>query len=191
MTRRTPALLLAVAAAVALSACAHSSGTATSTQRSPATVGLGADPTEPSPADSGAQTDSGTQNGGGTRSTPTPTPSRATGGGPQIVFFTVTRKPACPVVPTKDNPQGYPPQPVTISWKVTGASGVGLSVDQPNFFAQYHKGSYRDYSGSEGSETLSFPCDTTKNTSTHTYTINTLGANSAGKTITVSTPSHP
>jgi hypothetical protein len=63
-----------------------------------------------------------------------------------------------------------PAVPVIISWKVTGATGVELSVDNPNLVGAY--GSY----GPEGTETFMFSCGGEVNSvETHTYTIYTSG----------------
>ncbi len=124
---------------------------------------------------------------GGTGSTRSPEPS-----GPRIVYFKVTSKPACPVVGTSAAPFSAPGQPVTLAWKVTGASGVALSIDDPGFFDAHHTGSYQDY-GNEGTVTLAFGCgDTSKPQTTHRYTINTMGgSDSAAKTISVTVPTQP
>jgi hypothetical protein len=125
----------------------------------------------------------------GSRGTPSPstgTTSGNSGGGPQIVYFKVAQQPLCPIVGTSAAPYSRPEQPVRLAWKVTGASGIALSIDDPTFFQQHHSGTYGSY-GTQGTIDLSFPCatNTTKRTTTHTYTINTLGGNSKGKTISV------
>ena len=179
-----------MASVLALAGCAHPAGVGNANPRGSGQAGFGAvngDSPGPNPYagdPTGTQTNnSNTGNGnGGTTTTRSPNPSPARTG-PQIVSFTVAKKPSCPVVGTPDNPQSYPGQPVTISWKISGASGVTLSIDGP--------GKYRDYDGLQGSETLSFPCDTSRPTSTHTYTIRTFGGNAVTKTITVSAQSNP
>lgn len=192
MTRRTRTPIWIVASVLALAGCAHPAGVGNANPRSSGQGGFGAvgggslgpnpyagDPTATQTNNS--NTGNGTGNGGGTTTrSPSPSPART---GPQIISFSVTKRPSCPVIGTPDAPQSYPGQPVTISWKISGASGVTLSVDGP--------GKYRDYDGSQGSEILSFPCDTDKPTTTHTYTIRTLGGNAVTKTITVSAPSKP
>jgi hypothetical protein len=130
-----------------------------------------------------------TGNGGRTNASPSASASAATGA--KIVYFKVTHQPACPVVGTADAPFSAPGQDVTIAWKVTGATGVALSVDNPNYYASNNQGSYGSY-GAESSQTLGFGCDTSKPNSTHTYTINTTGGGaSKSMTITVTVPSSP
>src|SRR5260221_10869417 len=56
---------------------------------------------------------------------------------PRIVYFKVVQKPKCPEGTAVKRADAVP---VIISWKVTGAKGVALSVDNPN-----QVGSYGDY----------------------------------------------
>ncbi len=172
---------------LALAGCAK--GAATTAGGTPggegglSTVAGGAG-TSPSPAGS-----AGTSQGTGTP-TPSPAPDSAPAG-PKIILFSVTAQPACPVVPSSAAPYSSPGRDITITWKTAGATGVALSIDSPDFFAQYGSGSYASYPA-QGSETIAFPCDTSQRNSTHTYTINTLGGGpSVAKTITVSVPSQP
>lgn len=165
----------------------------------PSTTGAGAGQSpDPLTGNVGDVSGSGGPNPSGTpTSTPT-THSTTTGSGggggnsgPQIVYFRVSSKPACPVVGTADAPFSTPGQDITLEWKVTGASGIALSIDDPNFFKNNHSGSWDNY-GKQDHVTLSFPCDTSKPTSTHTYTLDTLGGSPyKEKTITVSTQSNP
>ena len=172
---------------LALAGCAHHGGGSPAAQSSgqAGIVALDSQSPSPTPTATSTQANGSTGNGGsnsgngnGNQYSPSPTPT-----GPRIISFVVANKPSCPVVGTPDNPKSYPGQPVTIAWKISGATGVTLSVDGP--------GAYRDYNGKQGSETLSFGCDTSQRTSTHTYTITTLGPNSVAKTLTVSALSNP
>jgi hypothetical protein len=161
--------------AFALAACGHS-GT---TGPSGGAGALGAGPSASASASGAGAL--------GAAGTPSPgTTSGNSGKGPQIAYFKVTQQPLCPITGTSDAPYSRKEQPVRLAWKVTGASGIALSIDDPDFFKQHHSGTYGSY-GAEGTVELSFPCSTdpNKRTVTHTYTINTLGDNSKGKTISV------
>jgi hypothetical protein len=189
--RRPRSRVLGVCAAIGvaalafapLAACATgSTGTPdarTSTNPSaPASGGLGALDGAPGGGPAGQPNPAGQPSASTTRSraaSPKPTA--------QIVSFTVTRQPACPVVGTPDAPFSAPGQDIAIEWKVTGATRVALSVD---------KGLYQTYDGIHGTATISFPCDTNQPMTTHTYTINTLGGGtSRSKTLTVTKQSNP
>jgi hypothetical protein len=82
--------------------------------------------------------------------------------GPQIVYFRFRQQPKC---------TASGPQPAIIEWKVSGATGVALSVDNPGVV-----GSYRKYSGTTGSETLHVSCQPAGGTESHVYTIYTTGS---------------
>jgi hypothetical protein len=81
--------------------------------------------------------------------------------GPQIVYFRFHQQPKC---------TASGPQPAVVEWKVSGATGAALSVDNPGIV-----GSYRTYSGTTGSETLYVSCAPGK-TESHVYTIYTTGS---------------
>jgi hypothetical protein len=81
--------------------------------------------------------------------------------GPQIVYFRFRQQPKC---------TASGPQPAIVEWKVSGATGAALSVDNPGIV-----GSYRKYSGTTGSETLYVSC-APGNTESHVYTIYTTGS---------------
>jgi hypothetical protein len=126
----------------------------------------------------------------GTGATPS-AGSGSTGGGgqqqsgPQIVFFKVTQQPQCEAIGTTDAPYKQPAIPVRLSWKVTGAAGVALSVDDPGSYKRTHYGSFGSY-GAEGTVEINFTCQASSGRTTkHTYTIDTLGDNSKEKTISV------
>jgi len=127
---------------------------------------------------------------------PSNSPTRSHGTSPkptaQIVYFKITSQPACPVVGTPDAPFSAPGQDITIEWRVTGATSVALSVDNPDYFQQNHTGSYQTYDGTHGTATISFPCNTSQPMTTHKYTINTVGGGSSkSKTLTVTKQSNP
>ena len=99
--------------------------------------------------------------------TPRTTDPGTTAVGPQIVQFKVTQQPRCPEGTAVVR---APSVPVRISWKVTGAGGVALSVDNPDLVGAY--GNYE----TEGSLEFTFSCGgPIGSTETHTYTINTFG----------------
>jgi hypothetical protein len=184
MTRRTPAVvLLAPIAVLALAACAHSPTSAADSRRPPAVAGLGADSTAPSPDSAGTPTVSG-----GDQSTPNSTPTHSkpsgsgTGGGtgPQIVSFTATGA-VCPVEAKPGAPYSQPGQ-VTIAWKVSGADGVDLFMDQ---------GLWRSYTGQQGSDTLPFACPDTTKANTHTFTLKVKNHAGVSKTISATAKPNP
>jgi hypothetical protein len=98
---------------------------------------------------------------------PTSTTPSATTSGPRIVSFKITQQPKCPEGTAVFR---APAVPARIAWKVTGAGGVALSVDNPNLVGAY--GNYE----TEGSLEFTFSCGgPVGSTETHTYTINTFG----------------
>ncbi len=98
---------------------------------------------------------------------PSAPPSASSQTGPRIVYFKVTQQPRCPEGTAVFR---APAVPVIISWKVTGATGVALSVDNPDLVGAY--GRY----GPEGTETFTFSCGGEVNSiETHVYTIYTTG----------------
>ncbi len=83
------------------------------------------------------------------------------------MYFKVTQKPRCPEGTAVFR---APAVPVTIVWKVTGATGVALSVDNPGLVGAY--GTY----GPEGTESFTFSCGgEVGSIETHVYTIYTTG----------------
>jgi hypothetical protein len=132
--------------------------------------------------------------GGTTTPTGAPTTKASSASGPQIVFFRVTQQPACPFTPSSDAPfTGAPAQDIKVAWKVSGGvTKVALSIDDPTFFDRLGSGSWQTYDGTTHEEDLPFACDGSHPTSTHKYTINTIGGGqSVSQTLTVSIPSHP
>jgi hypothetical protein len=114
-------------------------------------------------------------------------PGKSTGthnggtGSAHIVSFTVVQQPRCPSGTTKYE---TPAVPAKISWKVSGATGIALSVDDPE-----RVGSYGSY-GAEGTLEFTFSCGgPVGSTETHTYTLTTTGGSGhpKSKTLTVST----
>jgi hypothetical protein len=102
-------------------------------------------------------------------------------GGAQIVSFEVVQQPRCASGTTAYE---TPAVPLKIKWKVTGATGVALSVDDPN-----RVGSYGSY-GPEETMEFTFSCGgAVGSTETHKYTIHTTGGSgqAKSKTVTVST----
>jgi hypothetical protein len=102
-------------------------------------------------------------------------------GGAEIISFTVVQQPRCASGTTKFE---TPAVPAKISWKVTGATGVALSVDDP-----HRVGSYGSY-GLEETMEFTFSCGgAVGSTETHKYTITTTGGSGEpkSKTLSVST----
>jgi hypothetical protein len=112
----------------------------------------------------------------------------AGGSAAQIVSFRATQQPLCPIKGTSDAPFSQQARPVTLTWKVTGARGIALSIDMPDFYKTNHTGSYGSY-GSTGTLSVNFSCDDTKQRTSHTYTLNTLSDPSKARSITVSAQS--
>lgn len=100
---------------------------------------------------------------------------------PRIESFTVVSEPSCPVVGTPDAPFSSPGAGVVIAWKISGAEGAAISVDNPGVYASYGG----DYPAT-GQLELSFPCDGGSGETTHTYTVWPKGAEGVSKTLTVS-----
>jgi hypothetical protein len=103
------------------------------------------------------------------------------GHGAQIVSFEVVQHPRCASGTTKYE---TPAVPLKITWTVSGATGVALSVDDPN-----RVGSYGNY-GVEETMEFTFSCGgAVGSTETHKYTIHTTGGSgqAKSKTLTVST----
>jgi hypothetical protein len=102
-------------------------------------------------------------------------------GGAQIVSFEIVQQPRCASGTTKYE---TPAVPLKIRWKVAGATGVALSVDDP-----HRVGSYGSY-GLEETMEFTFSCGgAVGSTETHKYTITTTGGSGEpkSKTLTVST----
>jgi hypothetical protein len=106
-------------------------------------------------------------------------PAASQTSGTQIVYFRVKQQPKC-----EEGTDVYrsPAVPAIIEWKVTGATKVALSVDNPNLV-----GAYQTYDGTQGSETFTFSCGgPAGSTETHQYTINTIGGGTKKMTISAS-----
>ncbi|WP_132126443.1 hypothetical protein [Actinocrispum wychmicini] len=101
------------------------------------------------------------------------------------VSISVVRQPTCPVHGTPDAPFSSPGTDVIISWKVTGASGAAVAVDNPNIYGAY--GMY----DATGQLTLAFGCSGTTGKTTHTYTVWSAGVKDVSKTISVSATNNP
>ncbi|MGH3858795.1 hypothetical protein [Actinokineospora sp.] len=142
-------------------------------------------------------TDAAKPNGGGAHTTTRATPPRTTTHhtttttsrpptGPVIVSFTVVQKPSCPINGTPDAPYSKPGTPVIIAWKITGADGAAIAVDNPTLYGAYGK----DYPAT-GQLELSFPCSSTAGQTTHKYTVWPKDAKTVSKTLTVSAQNNP
>jgi hypothetical protein len=112
-------------------------------------------------SDAAGQTGGGSGTGGDNQGTGQGGQGTHQDNGPQIVYFRFRQQPKC---------TASGPQPAIIEWKVSGATGVALSVDNPGIV-----GSYRKYSGITGSETLYVSCQPGGSES-HVYTIYTTGS---------------
>ncbi|MFG2045562.1 hypothetical protein [Dactylosporangium sp. NPDC048998] len=98
---------------------------------------------------------------------PTPTKQSKSKGDTKIVEFKIVQQPKCPEGTAVYRADAVP---VIIKWKVNGATGVGLSVDNPELPA-----SYGNYPAS-GTETFTFSCGgPVGSVETHTYSITTTG----------------
>jgi hypothetical protein len=194
MKPRTPATIcLLLAGTLGLAGCAHAAGSTTSgDHKNPASAGFGAVSADPSSSDVYGDTSGGQGNGGGNGSgngngggiggghgSPSPSPAYT---GPRIISFTA-KGAVCPVNAKPGAPYSSPGK-VTIAWKISGATGVTLSMDH---------GLWGTYDGTEGSQEIPFQCDNSKaQTVTHTYTLDTKGGSpKASKTISASAPSNP
>ncbi|CRK57439.1 hypothetical protein [Alloactinosynnema sp. L-07] len=113
-------------------------------------------------------------------STPITTPA-----GAAVVSLEVVQRPSCPINGTPDAPFSKPGTPVIIKWKVTGADGAAIAVDNPGTYGAYGS----DYAAS-GQLELSFPCSATAGSTTHKYTVWPKGFKSISRTITVSAPNN-
>jgi hypothetical protein len=191
-TRTRTILTLVGVAAFALSGCARLRHDGADGSDDPGSDSSGVGMTAGQPSGGADTVGNQSGNGGKTHGSPSASASAsAAASGAQIVYFKVTHQPACPVVATADAPFSAPGQDLTIAWKVTGATGVALSVDNPNYYASNNRGSFGSY-GPEQSQTIGFGCDTSVPNSTHKYTINTTGGGaSKSMTITVTVPSSP
>ncbi|WP_436497550.1 hypothetical protein [Actinokineospora sp. HUAS TT18] len=135
----------------------------------------------------------GSGGSGGTTTTkpPTKTTTRphttttTTHAGAAVVSLEVVQKPACPINGTPDAPFSKPGVPVIIKWKVTGADGAAIAVDNPGTYGAYGS----DYAAS-GQLELSFPCSGTTGSTTHKYTVWPKGFKTVSRTISVSATNH-
>ncbi|GAA0931201.1 hypothetical protein [Virgisporangium aurantiacum] len=135
---------------------------------------------EPGPGKS-AGSGTGKSNGTGTGTGSGSGDKNSGHGGAQIVSFEIVQQPRCASGTTKYE---TPAVPLKIRWKVTGATGVALSVDDP-----HRVGSYGSY-GLEETMEFTFSCGgAVGSTETHKYTITTTGGSGEpkSKTLSVST----
>jgi hypothetical protein len=129
----------------------------------------------------GQATSGGGTGGDSNQATDQGNPGTHQDNGPQIVYFRFHQQPKC---------TASGPQPAIVEWKVSGATGAALSVDNPGIV-----GSYRKYSGTTGSETLYVSC-APGNTESHVYTIYTTGGEpqrsaTLNAKVTAPTPASP
>ena len=177
------AALMAAAGTLALTAAAcGANGTATS--GTDASTGPIANTTASASAGSGEGGSDTVGGTGGTTTAKPPTPKSSTtpksspsaASGPVIVSFKVLQQPVCERVATSDAPF-QPAKDIIVSWKVTGATKVALSMDG---------GLYRSDYGPEDQQQLYFACKSGDPHPSHTYTITTSGGGaSKSQTITV------
>jgi hypothetical protein len=121
-----------------------------------------------------------TKKSGGSRHTTAPTTTKSAPTGPRIVSFKVAQKPKCPEGTAVLRAEAVP---LIIKWKITGAPGASLSVDDPT----HTPGTYGEVA-LEGSEEFRFSCGgPVGSTETHTYAIYTVGGgDQRSKTLKVS-----
>ncbi|MFG1777813.1 hypothetical protein ACGFIG_15450 [Micromonospora sp. NPDC049048] len=95
-------------------------------------------------------------------------PATAEDAGPRIVYLRVARKPRCAEGTAVFRAD---PVPLVIEWKITGATGGALSVDDPT----NTPGTYGPVD-LQGSQEFLFSCNgDVGSTETHTYTLYTVG----------------
>jgi len=114
-----------------------------------------------------------------------PTTTTTTHAGASVVSLEVVQKPSCPINGTPDAPFSKPGTPVIIKWKVTGADGAAIGVDNSGTYGAYGS----DYPAS-GQLEINFPCGNTVGSTTHKYTVWPKGFKSISKTISVSAPNN-
>jgi hypothetical protein len=183
------AALIAAAGTLALmaTACGANSTTASGGQPSPST--------SPSAGSGEGDTGGGTGGTGTGTATKSPTPkatttpkaSPSTASGPQIVSFKVSGNASC----DESGPAFSAPGTVTLTWKVTGATKVALSIDDPTFFSKNGTGSFSTY-GATDTQTIPFSCNVPiGQTATHQYTLDTVdGGAHKSMTIKASATNH-
>jgi hypothetical protein len=189
------ALMAAAGTLTLMAAACGAKGTTAS--GSDASTGPGANTTVSASASAAGEGGSDTVGGtGGTTTSKPPTPKASTtpksspsaATGPVIVSFEVDGKASC----DESGPGFSAPGTVTFSWKVTGATKVGLSIDDPTFFSKFGKGSFDDYPAVVTMQTIPFGCDVPiGQTATHQYTLDTLdGGTHKSMTIKASAVNH-
>jgi hypothetical protein len=141
-----------------------------------------------SDSDSGSDSGSGSGSGSGSHGSGG---SGGSGGGSsqpsaKVVSLTVTQQPSCPVYGTTDAPYSSPGNDVVISWKVSGADGAAIGVDNPNTYGAYGS----DYAVS-GTESFAFGCGSGAGSTSHKFTVWPKGHPEISKTITVSARNNP
>jgi hypothetical protein len=111
---------------------------------------------------------------GGTSTSPSTKPSTKTStpAGPRIEVFAAVGIASCP----SGGPNFSSPGGVTLTWKVTGATMVGLSIDDNTPFKQSGHGSWRDYPVvyTTASDDVPFACSDPTGTKTHKYFLDAI-----------------
>ncbi len=178
------ALLVPAAAGCGNTGTSTSAGTGAAPSASPTSSSAAGVAEDSAQSGSGGTGSGGTGSGGGASTKPASPKSGATSQAPSasITKFEVKTKPSCPVTGDPGAPFTSPGNDITIAWAVTGASKITISVDGPGVY---------DTFAATGELTLSFGCDKSKNTSTHTYLLTVVGYPSVTKKLTVSVPSNP
>ncbi len=180
--------LLCAVAALGLAACSKTtppeslpttSGSVTVTSPTETSAAANDDPSVQAASGKSTKQTSTSSSRSTSTTTSTPPPPAAT------VTLSVVKQPSCPVHGTPEAPFSSPGNPVTISWKVTGANGAALAVDNPTLYGAY--GMY----GATGQMEFSFGCDTKPGKTSHTYTVWPAGFKNISKTITVSATNNP
>jgi hypothetical protein len=175
------ALIAATGTLALMAAACGASGTSSSAQSGPsASASSSAGAGEVTTGDAGT-------GGGGTTTSPTPamsptpkTNTTTSASGPQIVYFKVSGNASC----SESGPGFSAPGTVTLTWKVTGATRVGLSINDPTFYSKNGKGSFDDYPATD-TETIPFSCNVSSGaTATNQYTLDTLDGG-AHKSMTI------
>jgi hypothetical protein len=169
-------IVVAVAAGIALSRMrGAAAGTGLGSNPAGSTdpsggAGLGSAPASAEPSDSAQEPGASphTPKTGGTRKVsastePSTEPSTEASTGPVIEHFRVSSKPSCP---SGTDQVQYEGQPVTLTWKVSGAEKTTISVDGPGIYDTY---------GAADSVTLNFPCGGDPGSyQTHTYLLTAI-----------------
>lgn len=155
----------------------------TTSSAAPATAGTAEVTVASDPTDTGGTPPNTRPGNGATTTHRAGTDSAAT---PKVESLTVVTKPSCPVIGSPDAPYATRGHDIVIRWKVSGAKGSAIAVDNPGLYGAYSS----DYPAT-GQLTLPFPCSGSTGNTTHTYTVWPAGAKGVSKTLTVSAQNNP